>query len=182
MSKLPQLLVLFFSLWLAACGGEAVDPKGEITADEKEQPTIIMPEPDMLEAGKTLYAWVDRLNIRETPDLKAKVIANVSSQNPLLFTGNKSELTHSVLLRGVVYEDYWLEVKTPDDSSGWVFGGAVKMAGEEKGNPAPFDPDFLQYPYFGTFDLSNGKNSPIASILVVTQQPRPPFMSGAAKP
>jgi hypoxanthine-guanine phosphoribosyltransferase len=80
MSKLPQLLVLFFSLWLAACGGEAVDPKGEITADEKEQPTIIMPEPDMLEAGKTLYAWVDRLNIRETPDLKAKVIANVSSR------------------------------------------------------------------------------------------------------
>jgi hypothetical protein len=159
MSKLPQLLVLFFSLWLAACGGEAVDPKGEITADEKEQPTIIMPEPDMLEAGKTLYAWVDRLNIRETPDLKAKVIANVSSQNPLLFTGNKSELMHSVLLRGVVYEDYWLEVKTPDDSSGWVFGGAVKMAGEEKGN-SPFDPEYLQFPYFGTFDLSQWKELP----------------------
>ncbi|MTB52114.1 SH3 domain-containing protein [Lewinella sp. W8] len=154
MIRLSRFLFLFaLAALLMACGGEAAAPATDAPAEEREKPTIIMPKPKGLEAGETLYAWVDRLNIRESPELKAKVVANISSKNPLLFTGKQSDHTETVLLRGVVYEAPWLEVKTEDATPGWVFGGAVKMVGEEKGNPEQ-DPEYVQYPYFGTFDLS----------------------------
>lgn len=146
--------ILTFSLFLMTCGGDgAAAPAAEMSTEEQEKPKFRMPGPEALEAGSTLYSWVDRLNVRDAPNPGAKVIANVSSKNPLWFTGKVSEGTESFLLRGVVYEAPWLEVKTEDATPGWVFGGAVKMAGEAKGNP-PLDPEYLQFPYFETFDLS----------------------------
>ena len=71
-------------------------------------------------------------------------------------TGKVSPNQHTVVLRGVAYQDNWYQVTTADGVTGWVFGGAIRAEGEEKGNK-PFDEKKFTLPYFGTFDLSEWK-------------------------
>ena len=83
-------------------------------------------------------------------------MTNVTEQEALEFTGEKSNGTEEIVLRGVAYDEPWLKVKTKDGTEGWVFGGAVKREGETKGND-PISDDQFFYAHFGRFDLSTWK-------------------------
>ena len=119
-------------------------------------------EPSTLELLQTkdlLYAWVDKLNIRDTPKLEGKTIASVDNQEALEFTGEKSRQSETIVLRGVAYDEPSLKVITSDQKEGWVFGGAVKRKGEDKGNGLMTETDF-DLPYFGRFDLKDWTRQP----------------------
>ncbi|MEO1262002.1 MAG: SH3 domain-containing protein [Bacteroidota bacterium] len=128
-------------------GGSAPEPANDAPLPESMA---------TLTQNEKVYAWVDRLNIRSSPNTSGKVIANVTEQEALEFTGEKSKEIEEIVLRGVVYDEPWLMVKTKDGKEGWVFGGAVKRSGETKGNDPISDNQFF-YPHFGRFDLSTWK-------------------------
>ena len=103
-----------------------------------------------------IYAWVDKLNIRDNASLKGKAIAAADSDDALEFTGTKSGKAETIVLRGVAYNDLFYKVVTKDGKEGWVYGGAVKRKGEKKGN-APITDSKFDFPYFGSYDLSEWK-------------------------
>lgn len=155
----PSALVGFlFVLLLSACGGDTSEKPSQPTTEETEtpEPANEVPQPyDMtsLKTNEKVYAWVDRLNIRDAANTSGKRVAAATEQDVLEFTGKKTEKTETIVLRGVAYNEPWLKVRTNDGKEGWVFGGAVKREGEEKGNDPISDGQFF-FPHFGRFDLS----------------------------
>ena len=103
-----------------------------------------------------VFTWVDKLNVRNKPTTKGKVISSVRSKDAMLFTGEISDDFETIVLRGVAYYEPWLRVKIPDGQTGWVFGGAVKQIDEEKGNNPISDTNFT-FPYFGKYNMENWK-------------------------
>lgn len=83
----------------------------------------------------TVFAWVNQLNIRAKPDTKSKVLTKVNEGDPLILTGEKTNFISAIQLRGTEYTEPWIEVKTTDGTTGWVFKGATKRPGDGKGLP-----------------------------------------------
>ena len=123
--------------------------------EEEEEPVYEEPQP--IVAKDFLYTWVDKLNIREKPSLKGKVITTVDSKEAVEVLEDKTGERTTFVLRGGAYEDHWYKVKTKDGTEGWIFGGAVRHKDEKKGNELMNDEKF-DFPYFGKFDLSTWKN------------------------
>lgn len=105
-----------------------------------------------------IYAWVDKLSVRDTPSLKGKLIASLKTDDALEVTGEKSEQTEIIVLRGMVYNEPWINVTMPDGSNGWVYGGAVKHKDESKGNELITNQKF-DFPYFGKYNLTSWEKS-----------------------
>ncbi|MCI4667106.1 MAG: SH3 domain-containing protein [Bacteroidia bacterium] len=144
--KLNSLIILGCCLsilfMVSSCGN---------TESEKDSPSKTEPKAANV-SPNVVYPWVDKLNVRENPDTKAKVIATITSEDGLTLLGEVSKEKDLIVLRGVAYEENWVKVKMDDGKEGWVFGGTVKKKGEEKGNALITDSKF-SFPYFGEFDL-----------------------------
>ncbi len=149
-------LFCFFSACQNAPQSKESEPGTSTHADTSEAAAVEVEEEQLpeLENKTLLYAWVDPLNIRDKPTSKGKLVKQVTSQDALVFTGEKSETKETIVLRGVAYEDVWLKVVSPDKKEGWVFGGTVKRQGEKKGNTLISEQQF-NFPHFGEFDLSS---------------------------
>lgn len=149
-----KYILWYISLaFISACGDSSTESGEASVNSEAEVPA------EMDNYGNSddsaYYAWVKNLNIRSKASTNEEVVATVQPQDPLTLVevGNTKE---EIVLRGVLYHEPWLKVKTPDGKEGWVFGGAVKSADEQKGNAPITDTDF-SFPYFGQFDLSEWK-------------------------
>ena len=159
LSKASKFLFVFLisAFLFCSCGNNSseVGQSEETTIEETTEENIAPPSEDMttLKENEKVYAWVDRLNIRDAANTSGKRVAAATEQEALEFTGEKSNNTEIIVLRGVAYNEPWLKVKTNDGKEGWVFGGAVKREGETKGND-PISDDRFFYPHFGRFDLS----------------------------
>ena len=133
---------------------QTMTPVTETTSSSDEKETMTTPEAAPAEGKEMLYAWVSKLNIRDQPNLKGKTIASVTSDEAMTFMGAKSDKAETIVLRGVAYHDSWYKISKADGTEGWVYGGAVKRKGEQKGN-APLTEMKFDYPKFGKYDLSN---------------------------
>ncbi len=90
-----------------------------------------------------IYVWVDKLRMRESPTTKSKVIKELSAADPLTYLNEKSDFTQKITLRGTLFDEPWLKVKTKDDKTGWVYGGGVKFyAPKVDQAPTPYDKCF----------------------------------------
>ncbi|MEN0004105.1 MAG: right-handed parallel beta-helix repeat-containing protein [Bacteroidota bacterium] len=142
LAKFLCFLSLSIFLGLQSCGGDSSATTDNQTTTTEET------------ANSTLrYPWVDQLNIRESANLRSRVVATVDSGEALELAGEPSEAQEAAVLRGVVYLDNWYKVKTAAGVEGWVFGGAIKQKEEEKGN-APITLEQFDFLYFGSFDLT----------------------------
>lgn len=150
----PFVLAAGLLLLAAACGETSPAEDASATVAIEPEPRIEMTlAPAGRQAGETVQAWVDQLNIREKPDTKAKKVASARKGEALTFTGEQTDKTETIVLRGIAYDEPWLKVRTKDKLEGWVFSGAVKGEGEMKGN-AIIDDLHFNFPAFGNFDLS----------------------------
>lgn len=169
MTKLSFYLSTLCLIFFLACSSESTStdsstntkPVAETTdhsittsasTDEAEEVSSTESSAD----DKTVISWVENLNIREEPNRKGKVVASAKENEALMLTGKKSDFTETIELRGKSYTEPWVEVKTADGKTGWVFQGAIKKMGEDKGNALNTDTKFT-YPHFGTYDLSEWK-------------------------
>jgi len=91
----------------------------------------------------TVYTWVDNLRLRSEPDTNSEVVKELKEGDALTFLGEKTDFTKKVNLRGKVYDEPWLKVRTEDDITGWVFGGAVRFYKPSVDKaPSPYDKCF----------------------------------------
>ncbi len=74
-----------------------------------------------------VYAWVDKLRLREKPDTKSGIVKELAEGEPLVLTGNETDFKEKINLRGVLYNEPWMEVITTEEKVGWVFAGGVKL-------------------------------------------------------
>lgn len=123
-------LILFSSLILflvVGCGSTA-DTKEENKSTDTEatdSKTASSPQVEKKVVSKTVYAWVDKLRIRETPDLKGKEIVQVAEGTALTFTGEISPNEIEITLRGRKMKAPFHKVITPTGQEGWTFAGAL---------------------------------------------------------
>ena len=144
----PFFTLLLLALF-TACGGS---DNASATATSTTDTTTDTPTTEAVDPNEPLYAWVDNLNLRDQPSTNGKVITSVQPKDALerLEESGTSEV---IVLRGVLYDEPWIKVKTTAGDEGWVFGGAVKRKDELKGN-APIDEKKFRFPVFGEFDLN----------------------------
>lgn len=150
-SSLTKLCMLCIATLLLSCGNDSKEKsKTDADATPKEaEKTVETPKID-----NTYYAWVDNINVRDAANTKGKVLGTYATEDPLEFTGTKSDTKEIIVIRGVAYDDYWMKITTKDAKEGWVYGGAVKQKGDEKGNGIITDTKF-DFAHFGTFDISS---------------------------
>lgn len=117
-------------------------------SESSTQNTPTPPPPAMEEvvekpAEVMLYAWVDKLRLRAKPDTKSDIVKELAEGEPLVFTGEKTEFSQKVNLRGVMYDEPWMKVITGDDKVGWVYAGGVKLYQQATDkSKAPYDQCF----------------------------------------
>jgi len=133
--------------FLFSCG------TGTENSDQSPETEIpVSPPPPSPPSAELLYAWVDALNLRESPKTGSPSVTKVNTGDALSYFGESTDATEKIELRGVVYDEPWMKVTAPDGKVGWVFGGAVKRAGETKGTEKQIK-GVVNIPHFGRYDL-----------------------------
>ncbi len=123
---MKYLFLIFITLCLLACGSSESETKAP---DKAASETAPKPEPAAADANKstTVYCWVDKLRLRNAPDTKSAVLGEIKEGEALTFLNKKSDFTQQINLRGKIYDEPWLKVRTADGTEGWIFGGGVKF-------------------------------------------------------
>ena len=153
-------MFLLLLLSLTDCGGEP-DPASEPApiAAAPADTLAADPAPAPYTEGEVVTAWVDGLFVRAQPQQGSEVVTQVAGNTPLTFTGEASEESEVLMLRGVVFDEPWLRVRTATGEQGWVYGGAVQRKGEARGDGYRSATRFA-FPHFGTYDLTGWKQLP----------------------
>jgi hypothetical protein len=144
--KLSTLFVVFL---LISCGDKTKQETPKTDTETSSEVTEETPK-----ENNTYYSWVDNINVRDASNTKGKVVGTYTSEEPLEFTGTRSDHRDIIVLRGVAYDENWLKVTTKDNKEGWVFAGAVKKESEAKGNEI-ITKNTFNFPHFGSFDVTN---------------------------
>ena len=94
-------------------------------------------------APTILYAWVDKLRVREQPTTKSEIVVEVKEGTSFNYLNEKTDYKERINLRGTLFNEPWLKIKTDDGKEGWVYGGAVKFYEPVvDANPSPYDKCF----------------------------------------
>lgn len=148
-------------LVLVACKEE---PKTGSSANSTSAPAS--GSPAQIQPEVILYAVnVNDLLLRDMPSLASGTVTKIADGSFLTGTGEKSQEKVDVKLRGILYNDVFYKVSTttPEQHSGWVFGGAISpvYAGAKANSP-----DLGKLSQFNTFlvglntkELSSGKKA-----------------------
>lgn len=74
-----------------------------------------------------MFAWVDKLNVREKPGLKGEPILQLDEGEEVYFLNEKSDFKKEITLRGVTFNEPFLKIKTMYGygTIGWVYGGGL---------------------------------------------------------
>jgi hypothetical protein len=75
---------------------------------------------------KAYYAWVDKLNLRDKPNLTSKVVYQLTEGEDVVFLGKKTKEEVTIQLRETNYTAPWVLVQAKNGTQGWVFAGGLK--------------------------------------------------------
>lgn len=131
MKKVKQKLkarhfLIFVIFFIYACSN---DNKTEPNDSKKEQVIEVAPAKKSVK----LFATMDHLRVRDTPDLSGETVYMLSDQEEMEFLEVQDNVENiSVNLRGFPYKDPWIKVKMSDGTKGWVYGGGVRYEGKSQ--------------------------------------------------
>lgn len=117
----------FLFLLLFACqsnSGELADsPEDEVELKSTEPIIPIKSIPAISELTLT----VDNLKLRAKPGSDGKELMRLPEKSVVVPTGEKTDLKQQVSLRGLSYNEPWLEVQVNDNVKGWIYAGASDL-------------------------------------------------------
>ncbi len=132
---LPVLLLLL-SVFVACKDTNSTETNTNLPDTNKSVDSIVIAAPTTV----TVYAWVDKLRMRSEPDTKSEVVAEIPEGGAMTFLDEKTDFTQQITLRGKLYDEPWLKVKTTEGKTGWVYGGGVKFYEPKVAAlPTPYD-------------------------------------------
>lgn len=126
-------LLILFLLVFSCKNSTTADGTNPIQADESEGAVDALDQVSDYQVNESLTAWVDLLNVRAEPNTSGKIVTSLRENASVIYTGERTDEVHTLELRGSSFEEPWLKIRTADGQEGWVFGGAVQRAGENKG-------------------------------------------------
>jgi len=143
MKKILFIVFLTFVGFTFSCkntnSSESTQQTESISAAETTEVTEIPQK----EKETILYAWVDKLRIREQPSTKSEIVAEVKEGTSFVYMNEKTDFKDRINLRGTLFNEPWLKIKTENGKIGWVFGGAVKFYEPVvDANPSAYDACF----------------------------------------
>lgn len=71
---------------------------------------------------------VEGLRLRSEAGPEAQVIRTLTKGELLIDAGEVSDFTTPIRLRGIDFDEPWIKVRTTDEETGWVYGGALNPA------------------------------------------------------
>ena len=152
MKKILIIVFLTFIGFVFSCkntNSSESTQQSEPNSSNKSTEAITAPA-EKEKAPTTLYAWVDKLRIREQPTTKSEIVMEVKEGTSFTYLNEKTDYKERINLRGTLYNEPWLKIKTKGGKVGWVYGGAIKF----------YEPvvDSSPSPYAACFELlKNGK-------------------------
>ncbi len=146
MKKILFIVSLTFVSFIFSCkntNSSESTQQTESNSSESES-TENTTNPSTQEKAPTiLYAWVNKLRIREQPTTKSKIVVEVKEGTSFTYLNEKTDYKERIELRGTLFNEPWLKIKTDDGKEGWVYGGAVKFYEPVvDANPSPYDTCF----------------------------------------
>ena len=115
---LAGVAVVFFLWGFARCSGgrseEGGAESGQGAGAKKYTP------------GQVFIAW-DSVRLRSGPSRDSTSLGTLYQSEPLTYTGKYSDFTEEITDGGIKYSEPWVEVRTVDNKTGWVFGGSVRL-------------------------------------------------------
>ncbi|MFT4666438.1 MAG: hypothetical protein ACI8YQ_005131 [Polaribacter sp.] len=119
-------ILFFFCLSLMACRNDKTTDASTATDEaietassaEKSSPTT---EPLVFTTN------LDNLRLRDQPGKDGKELARLSIGTKVYDTGEVSEFTTPLKLRGVNFDEPWIKIKTAQGISGWIYGGGLSF-------------------------------------------------------
>ena len=144
MKKFQIIVLLTFVGFLFSCkntnssdSSQQTPPNSADTSNEDTEKTT-KPKTETI-----LYAWVDKLRIREQPTTKSDIVDEVKEGTSFVYLKEKTDYTERINLRGTLFNEPWLKIKTQEGKEGWVYGGAVKFYEPiVDSNPSPYESCF----------------------------------------
>lgn len=127
------VLFIFCNGLFFACAEEARPNIVRKTEESKQHDSVGLPVPvtqdeAVVEKKDSIaFSVVSNLRVREQPDLESKVISMLQEGEKVVFLGEKSNNTESVVLRGQKITAPFFKIKTLGGEIGWVFGGAINF-------------------------------------------------------
>lgn len=132
--KLVPLIFLCF-LVLFGCKSESSTEQNSETTNSNADANS-----DDIKATK-LHVGLDHLRLRASPGEDGEEIAFLEKETVLYETGEVSDFTSRIKLRGIWFDEPWIKVKTDKGVEGWVYGGAVNF---EMQNPTKLANQLLE--------------------------------------
>lgn len=127
MKKYSIIVITLVLFLVTSCGNETNTAEVESTTKSAEEQEAItaLTKIEKTAESRMVYAWVDKLRIRERPDLKSKEIIQVAEGTALKFAGEISVNEIEITLRGRKMTAPFYKVTTPSGQEGWTFAGAL---------------------------------------------------------
>jgi hypothetical protein len=76
--------------------------------------------------GQVYIAW-DSVRLRTGPNRESQALMTLYRDAPVMYTGRFSRHQEEIAQKGITYREPWIEVRTANDRTGWVFGGSVRV-------------------------------------------------------
>ena len=116
-------IIFFLFLIFLSCSNETVSNGDTPTIDGTSTEANAVTE-QAFKPTKMLIG-LDQLRLRSTPGEKGDEIAFLKKGTVIYDTGEVSNFTTRIKLRGIWFDEPWIKVKTEKGIEGWVYGGAV---------------------------------------------------------
>ena len=118
--KASQVLIFLTLITFVFCKNTNSDETLEV--DAINQDSLLVADSNFIE----IYVWVDKLRLRQNADTRSEILQELDEGEAILYLNEKSNFTEKINLRGEIFDEPWLKVKTSENITGWVYGGAIK--------------------------------------------------------
>ena len=123
-NNLSSLLMFLICIFLTGCTNDS-NPAKPISNPTPEEEKNIADKP------VTLTVNLDKLRIRDKAGLDGKELAVLQKGTQLSHLGGVSDFRTKVKLRGIPYDEPWLQVQTKEGIEGWIFAGGISFGSND---------------------------------------------------
>ncbi len=98
----------------------------------------------IIEKRPLIYASIDKLRLRQAPDLDAQTVHRLSLGEPVIYLNERTSFTTPVQMQGQVLQQPWLKVITIDSLEGWAYAGGLSIYKPLKEKPLLTDHELVK--------------------------------------
>ena len=129
------VLLSFFVLWaFKQCSDSIIDPSLELEDSVAVDTLGLLKEESITKGVDTvrivtevtvLYVNIDKLKLRESPNLKGELLEELSLGEKVKFGGEVTDSIYTLNLGSIQVSEPWVKIKTWKGRTGWVYGAGV---------------------------------------------------------